>query len=201
MRRWCWKKTSPTCRTCKAPIAPRWRGSRSRNWKATSWCSTTAFQHRRLKRDLDLVLIDATCPWGHGYLLPRGLLREPISGLKRADAVILTRCDSATRQAVQRDPADGCERHAGAADRRIDASAGPVAQCVAADGAAGVVARSPDCRLLRAGQSGGVSANAREARAQRHRLADVSRSSRVFEGRRGRRFAPGPGSFPRTRHW
>jgi tetraacyldisaccharide 4'-kinase len=35
------------------------------------------FQHRRLARDLDLVLIDATEPWGYGYLFPRGLLREP----------------------------------------------------------------------------------------------------------------------------
>jgi tetraacyldisaccharide 4'-kinase len=59
-----------------------------------------AFQHRQLKRDLDLVLIDATCPWGHGYLLPRGLLREPIGSLKRANAVILTRCDLVTPQAV-----------------------------------------------------------------------------------------------------
>ena len=37
------------------------------------------FQHRRLARDLDLVLIDASSPWGHGSLLPRGLLREPLS--------------------------------------------------------------------------------------------------------------------------
>jgi tetraacyldisaccharide 4'-kinase len=51
------------------------------------------FQHRRLARDLDLVLVDATCPWGHGHLLPRGLLREPPSGLRRAHAVVLTRCD------------------------------------------------------------------------------------------------------------
>jgi tetraacyldisaccharide 4'-kinase len=51
------------------------------------------FQHRRLRRDLDLVLIDATNPWGHGYLLPRGLLREPIGGLRRAHLVLLTRCD------------------------------------------------------------------------------------------------------------
>lgn len=50
-------------------------------------------QHRQLHRDLDIVLIDATCPWGYGYLLPRGLLREPIAGLRRADAVMLTRCD------------------------------------------------------------------------------------------------------------
>jgi tetraacyldisaccharide 4'-kinase len=59
------------------------------------------FQHRRLYRDLDLVLIDATCPWGYGYLLPRGLLREPIGSLKRAHAVILTRCDLAAPEVVQ----------------------------------------------------------------------------------------------------
>ncbi|HEV8066906.1 MAG TPA: tetraacyldisaccharide 4'-kinase [Planctomycetaceae bacterium] len=51
------------------------------------------FQHRRLARDLDLVLIDAIDPWGAGHLLPRGLLREPRASLRRADAVILTRAD------------------------------------------------------------------------------------------------------------
>ncbi len=59
------------------------------------------FQHRRLKRDFDLVLVDATNPWGHGYLLPRGLLREPISSLKRASAVLMTRCDQATPEVLQ----------------------------------------------------------------------------------------------------
>jgi tetraacyldisaccharide 4'-kinase len=51
------------------------------------------FQHRRLHRDLDIVLIDATRPWGFGRLLPRGLLREPMSSLRRADLVVVTRCD------------------------------------------------------------------------------------------------------------
>jgi tetraacyldisaccharide 4'-kinase len=51
------------------------------------------FQHRRLKRDLDLVLVDATNPWGHGYLFPRGLLREPLRGLGRASMVVMTRSD------------------------------------------------------------------------------------------------------------
>jgi len=51
------------------------------------------FQHRRAQRDLDLVLIDATNPWGFGHLLPRGLMREPKTALRRADAVILTRSD------------------------------------------------------------------------------------------------------------
>jgi tetraacyldisaccharide 4'-kinase len=51
------------------------------------------FQHRRLARDLDLVLVDATNPWGYGYLFPRGLLRERPVELRRASAVILTRCN------------------------------------------------------------------------------------------------------------
>lgn len=51
------------------------------------------FQHRRLARDLDLVLIDATDPWGPGYLFPRGLLREPMVELRRASVVMLTRCN------------------------------------------------------------------------------------------------------------
>jgi tetraacyldisaccharide 4'-kinase len=51
------------------------------------------FQHRRLARDLDLVLIDATAPWGYDHLLPRGLLREPPSALRRAGVALLTRRD------------------------------------------------------------------------------------------------------------
>jgi tetraacyldisaccharide 4'-kinase len=51
------------------------------------------FQHRRLHRDLDIVLIDATRPPACDYLLPRGTLREPASGLRRAGAIVLTRCD------------------------------------------------------------------------------------------------------------
>lgn len=51
------------------------------------------FQHRQLHRDLDIVLIDATNPFGYGHLLPRGLLREPVSALRRADIVMITRAD------------------------------------------------------------------------------------------------------------
>ena len=51
------------------------------------------FQHRRIYRDLDIVLIDATCPFGYDRLLPRGLLREPARNLRRADIVIVTRAD------------------------------------------------------------------------------------------------------------
>lgn len=59
------------------------------------------FQHRRLQRDLEIVLLDATAPLAREAIFPRGLLREPISGLRRADLLILTRCDLASDPAEQ----------------------------------------------------------------------------------------------------
>ena len=52
------------------------------------------FQHLRLERDLDLLLVDAGDPWGGGLMLPRGRLREPLPGLARADAVLVTKVPS-----------------------------------------------------------------------------------------------------------
>lgn len=49
------------------------------------------FQHMALERDIDMVLLDAESPFGNGYLLPRGPLREPLKNLGRADAICLTR--------------------------------------------------------------------------------------------------------------
>jgi len=54
------------------------------------------FQHRRLVRDLDIITIDGTQPFGYGKMLPAGLLREPVTSLKRAGAVVITRCDQIT---------------------------------------------------------------------------------------------------------
>lgn len=51
------------------------------------------FQHRRLARDLDIVLLDAWEPFGFGHVFPRGTLREPISSLRRAQVICLTRAD------------------------------------------------------------------------------------------------------------
>jgi len=55
------------------------------------------FQHRRLARDLDIVAIDATRPFGYGKILPAGLLREPLCSLKRAEAIIITRTDQVSQ--------------------------------------------------------------------------------------------------------
>jgi tetraacyldisaccharide 4'-kinase len=53
------------------------------------------FQHLRLARDVDIVLIDASNPFGGGHLLPAGRLREPRTALKRADMVVITRSNHA----------------------------------------------------------------------------------------------------------
>ena len=60
-----------------------------------------AFQHRRLARDLDVVAIDATCPFGFDRLLPRGLLREPRQSLRRADLIVVTRADQVNRAVLE----------------------------------------------------------------------------------------------------
>lgn len=57
-----------------------------------------AFQHRRIARDLDIVLIDALQPFGYGRLLPRGLLREPVANLARAHVVALSRADAVSAE-------------------------------------------------------------------------------------------------------
>ena len=51
------------------------------------------FQHRRLHRDLDIVLLDACEPFGFDHVFPRGTLREPLDSLRRADVVMLSRAD------------------------------------------------------------------------------------------------------------
>ncbi len=58
-------------------------------------CCDDAFQHWSLKRDLDILVIDASNPFGNGHLLPRGILREPLSALKRASIFMLTKTDHA----------------------------------------------------------------------------------------------------------
>lgn len=67
-----------------------------------------AFQHRRIHRDVDIVLLDALQPFGYGHLLPRGLLREPVQGLARADLIALSRADTVDhtqRRQLQREVA------------------------------------------------------------------------------------------------
>lgn len=59
------------------------------------------FQHRRLRRDLDVVLVDALDWCGGGRVLPAGRLREPLSSLGRADWIVITRCNQVEPSLVQ----------------------------------------------------------------------------------------------------
>lgn len=52
------------------------------------------FQHWRLNRDIDIVTLDIRNPFGNGKLIPRGILREPISALRRADILVFTKVGS-----------------------------------------------------------------------------------------------------------
>lgn len=59
----------------------------------TAFLLDDAFQHRQVKRTLDIVCVDASNPFGNGKILPRGILREPLENLERADAVVITRAN------------------------------------------------------------------------------------------------------------
>lgn len=63
------------------------------------------FQYQRLKHSIEVVLVDATNPFGNGNMLPRGILREPARHLKRADIIFMTKCRgdvSAVREEIRR---------------------------------------------------------------------------------------------------
>jgi tetraacyldisaccharide 4'-kinase len=58
------------------------------------------FQHWGLYRDIDVLLIDATNPFGNGKLLPEGTLREPLSAIERAGIIIISKADLAGEKTV-----------------------------------------------------------------------------------------------------
>lgn len=59
----------------------------------TAFILDDGFQHLKVKRNLDIVLLDAANPFGNGKLLPAGILRENLDSLKRADCVVITKAN------------------------------------------------------------------------------------------------------------
>jgi tetraacyldisaccharide 4'-kinase len=55
------------------------------------------FQHRKLHRDVDIVIVDGLMPLGHEHPLPLGRLREPLKAIARADAIVITRAENDLR--------------------------------------------------------------------------------------------------------
>ena len=70
--------------------AGRWAAEK---FGITGFVLDDGFQHRRALRDLDIVCIDATNPFGNGRIIPAGTLREPFRGLRRADIIVITRAN------------------------------------------------------------------------------------------------------------
>ncbi|MBQ1568317.1 MAG: tetraacyldisaccharide 4'-kinase [Kiritimatiellae bacterium] len=59
------------------------------------------FQYQKLKHSIEVVLVDSTNPFGNGRMLPRGILREPVGHLKRADIIFLTKCRGDTSEVIE----------------------------------------------------------------------------------------------------
>lgn len=80
--------------------ADRVRGARLaiEKYSAQAIVLDDAFQHWRVARDLDVVLVDAEFGFGNGFLIPAGPLREPLRALRRANEVVLTRCAGGSRE-------------------------------------------------------------------------------------------------------
>jgi len=64
-----------------------------RRWGIDTILLDDGFQYLPLKERLDIVLVDRETPFGNGFLLPRGTLREPMRHIRRADILLLTKCD------------------------------------------------------------------------------------------------------------
>ena len=74
----------------------RYRSGKTLEEHGTRWfILDDGFQHLALGRDVNIVLVDASDPFGGGFLLPAGRLREPRTALKRADVVVVTRTERA----------------------------------------------------------------------------------------------------------
>lgn len=72
--------------------AARWA---IKNLRSEVFILDDGFQHLRIARDLNILTLDATAPWGGAKLLPRGRLREPLGEMKRADLIVITRAELA----------------------------------------------------------------------------------------------------------
>jgi len=96
-----------------------------RKFGVTVFVLDDGFQHRKAKRDVDIVCIDATDPFGGGKMLPSGRLREPLSGLVRANVIVITRANLVSAEAISnlRSEISNWNRHAAVfeAENRIAA--------------------------------------------------------------------------------
>ncbi|MDH5720445.1 MAG: tetraacyldisaccharide 4'-kinase [Spirochaetia bacterium] len=75
---------------------------RKKNFDLNLFILDDGFQHYALRRDLDIVLIDAYNPFGNGHILPLGTLREPPEALKRAHIIVVTKSNLISKEALSK---------------------------------------------------------------------------------------------------
>lgn len=102
------------------------------------------YQHLRVARDLNILTLDATNPWGNGKLLPAGMLRESPAELQRADCIVITRADDPHSVAALRSEITARGNHAPVFDSRMKLSE---VRASRSDEAADVTARSKASRF------------------------------------------------------
>jgi tetraacyldisaccharide 4'-kinase len=91
----------PSVRICPGPDRVRQGRLALEEGEVDLFLLDDGFQHRRLHRDLDIVAVDAICPFGYGRLLPRGMLREPMGSFRRAGLVAITRVNQVSPEEVR----------------------------------------------------------------------------------------------------
>ncbi len=74
-----------------------------RRLKADTLILDDGYQHLDLKRDLNIVLVDAGLPFGNGHLFPRGILREPPRNLSRADLILITKAAAGAQEELKKE--------------------------------------------------------------------------------------------------
>lgn len=72
------------------------------NFGADVFILDDGFQHLKLYRDINILLIDASNPAGNEYMLPAGILREPLAGISRADCIIISRADEGDKSKAEK---------------------------------------------------------------------------------------------------
>ena len=173
-----WPRRCPTCRTCRIRDRVAAAQRAIDEFAAKLIMLDDGFQHRRLARDLDIVLLDALEPFGFDHVFPRGTLREPLAGLRgptssASAGPMLRRRPSEMRFAARR-PACSASRvvRSGPRGQRPHQLGGQ-------DAAARMLCRPARRRVLRHRQSGRVSPHARLHRLRDRSLARIPRSPRL----------------------
>ena len=141
------------------------------------------FQHRKIHRDLEIVLLDAREPFGFGHLLPRGLLREPLRSLRRADIVMATRADQVEPQKLAEISNASSTTQSKGSLARVRTQTRSASEFSRRNAGNRMALRKERARYLRFRKSARIHADIAVVWSQSNRDRDFSRPSQLFSAR------------------